>query len=140
MKDKEIENKTPAKSRALGKKLLKARRQKGYSLKDVASRLNLRPELLRRIERGNFGQDATFTGFVRGYAAFLGVETKKVASETRRHKIPEELPVSRRGERFSVFSKVAALVLLALAYLGWNSYLEGGTDREDPPPVYEPPP
>ena len=107
--------------------LCRKRREKGYSRGHVAQKLKLRREVIKQIEDDDCPHDAAFAGFVRSYASLLGAEVKTSRPQLGEHRrrLPQGLPISGSGGGFSVLAKVMALILLILAYVGWDGYTEG---------------
>jgi len=113
----------------VGDLLGQAREQRGESLADVGKSLRIRQPYLEAIERGDHDALPGLTyaiGFVRAYAAYLELD---VPDMVRRYKeeagtqgagadlhFPTPLPEGRIPTRAIL---VLALLLTALAYVGW---------------------
>ncbi len=67
----------------IGKKLKKAREEKGYSILEAARQTRIRDRYVEALEAGKwetFATQAQVRGFVRNYAAFLELDAKELLS------------------------------------------------------------
>jgi cytoskeletal protein RodZ len=119
-----------------GRKLAEARRQRGWTLEEVAERIRVRREFLEALEDMNvklLPGKAYALAFLRSYARELGVEEKAIVDQFQdecaltREDAQKQIrsPVSKpRRERPWILA--AALVAVAAAFVGWQAL-----DRND---------
>jgi len=82
---------------SVGKTLREARRQRGVKLAEVEAATKIRPRFLRAIEEEEWAAlpgEAYTRGFIRTYAAYLGLDGNRLAEQHRR-----EIGAERPGER-----------------------------------------
>jgi cytoskeleton protein RodZ len=115
-----------------GRKLAEARRQRGWTLDEVAERIRVRREFLEALEEMNvklLPGKAYALAFLRSYARELGVDEKAIIDQfqdesalTRDSAQPQiRAPVSRpRRER--PWTIAAGLVVIAAAFVGWLAF------------------
>ncbi len=114
-----------------------ARQRAGYDLKDVAEVLRIRLSNLEAIEAGRFDDlpgPTYVTGFLRSYAEFLGLDRDEIVTRYReeigaasRQKLSFPIP-SQEGRVPRFWLVLVALVLVGLAYGGWNYYSSQNND------------
>lgn len=114
-----------------GRKLAEARRQRGWSIEEVAERIRVRREFLVALEDMNIKLlpgKAYALAFLRSYARELGIDEKAIVDQfqdesalTREDaKQPMRTPTSKpRKERPWMWA--AALVLIAAGFVGWRA-------------------
>jgi len=76
--------KRKVKSLTLGEKMKKIRENAGVSLAEIASHTKIKKDYLRKIEQGNYDDlpfDVYVKGFLRSYAKYLGLNSKKIVSQ-----------------------------------------------------------
>ena len=113
--------------------LKRERRAKSIRLAEVAEQLNLRTDIIKQIESGNWQSDAVFLGFVRSYASLLKVD---ISQRPMEHAPIRKLFLKRfeyqpknlqeNVAHFPFLFQVVALVLVVLVYAGWQDYINGG--------------
>lgn len=146
----------------IGIKLRTAREQKGISLHEVEEATKIRARYLEALEEEEFDilpGRAYALGFLRSYAAYLGLDVAELTAIFKRaYPQPDEeappvsLPAAptrpvRTRRRLWVVVGIVILVLAGLAFLGWNSLRSGpapggaGLPPENPeaPPAVEEP-
>lgn len=118
-----------------GRKLAEARRQRGWSIDEVADRIRVRREFLAALEDMNIKLlpgKAYALAFLRSYARELGLDEKAIIDQfqdesalTREDaKQPIRNPSSKpRKERPWMWA--AALVLIAAGFVGWRAIDSG---------------
>ncbi|MDZ4180910.1 MAG: helix-turn-helix domain-containing protein [Coriobacteriia bacterium] len=140
-------------SDSLGQILSKARRSRGYSLKDADAATRVRAKLLDALERGDYDalpNPAYVRGYIIGYAKFLELDPKPLldlfAAETghttavsRDRRLHEQV-VSEREKALVVPGRTlatiaAAILIIALTLWGIGRALSGGSDEIPPPPT-----
>ncbi|MCS6890859.1 MAG: DUF4115 domain-containing protein [Rhodovarius sp.] len=131
----------------IGEELRDARIAAGLTIEDVSERLRIRRVYLLAIEEGRLRDLPSPTyalGFVRNYAAALGLDAADVArrfreamgpSHTRRSDLVFPEPVPERGVPTGVLV-LAGAVLVIGAYAAWYSWSGSGERLVDAvPPV-----
>lgn len=138
---------TEEKPESVGEILRRARLEKRLDLRDIAADLCIRPRFLEDLESGktkDLPGDAYAQGFVRSYAAYLGLdavglaaryklETSDNLNETLKVVSPdsEEAEKSAPAPKFVFFS----LALLLVGYVAWQGFFSG--EQEEIPPAAE---
>lgn len=114
-----------------GRKLAEARRQRGWTLEEVAERIRVRREFLEALEEMNvklLPGKAYALAFLRSYARELGIEEKSIVDQFQdecalsREDVQRQIrsPASKpRRERPWMFA--AALVIAAAGFVGWRT-------------------
>lgn len=136
---------TGAPAARLGAELRAAREQRGWTLPELAQGLRIRQVYLEAIESGRVRElpGPTYAmGFLRTYAAALGMPAEDVAQRFRREAHVERhvpltfpVPVPQRGVPAGALMLVG-VVVLGLAYAGWWWVTEHGrTPAETVPPI-----
>jgi transcriptional regulator with XRE-family HTH domain len=125
-----------------GRKLAEARRQRGWSIDEVAERIRVRREFLVALEDMNIKLlpgKAYALAFLRSYARELGMDEKAIVDQfqdesalTREDaKQPIRNPTSKpRKERPWMWA--AALVLIAAGFVGWRAVESGNHPQANP--------
>lgn len=117
----------------LGTLLQEARLEKELTIEEMAERTKIRPQFLRAIEAGDFGQlpdQAYVRPFIRTYARALGLEEERIALEFEARSIPvEEDLISIRERRSRIRSKKKMrfifrllIIVIGLAGVGYILY------------------
>lgn len=108
----------------LGQKLQEVRIKKGFTLDEVAKATKIRFSFLSAIEKGSYQElpsSAYAQGFVRNYAAFLGLSKKETAALFRREfdekKIYKVLPESfAKRDEFSTKKVPIRMTAVAIIF------------------------
>jgi transcriptional regulator with XRE-family HTH domain len=114
-----------------GRKLAEARRQRGWSLDEVADRIRVRKEFLEALEAMNvklLPGKAYALAFLRSYARELGIEEKAIVDQfqdecalTREDASkPIRNPTSKPRQR-PPWAAAAVLVAIAAGFVGWRA-------------------
>lgn len=115
-----------------GRKLSEARRQRGWTLDEVADRIRVRKEFLEALEEMNvklLPGKAYALAFLRSYAKELGIEEKAIVDQFQdecaltRDDEPKpaiRTPASKPKQR-PPLAAAAALVLIAAGFVGWRA-------------------
>lgn len=119
-----------------GRKLSEARRQRGWTLEEVADRIRVRREFLQALEEMNvklLPGKAYALAFLRSYARELGIEEKSIVDQFQ-----DECALSRedatkpirnptsKPRRERPWMWAAGLVVLAAGFVGWRALDTGG--------------
>lgn len=122
-----------------GRKLSEARRQRGWSLEEVAERIRVRREFLEALEEMNIKLlpgKAYALAFLRSYARELGIDERAIVDQFQdesaltREDAHKQLrnPTSKpRKERPWMWA--AGLVVLAAVFVGWRALTAGGDEE-----------
>jgi transcriptional regulator with XRE-family HTH domain len=115
-----------------GRKLSEARRQRGWTLDEVADRIRVRKEFLEALEEMNvklLPGKAYALAFLRSYARELGIEEKAIVDQFQDEcaltrdddtKPAIRTPTSKPRQR-PPWAAAAALVLIAAGFVGWRA-------------------
>lgn len=116
-----------------GRKLSEARRQRGWTVDEVADRIRVRKEFLEALEEMNvklLPGKAYALAFLRSYARELGIEEKAIVDQFQDEcaltrddggvKPAMRTPTSKPRQRPPWFA-AALLVLLASVFVGWRA-------------------
>ena len=115
-----------------GRKLSEARRQRGWTLDEVADRIRVRKEFLEALEEMNvklLPGKAYALAFLRSYARELGIEEKAIVDQFQdecaltRDDEPKpaiRTPTSKPKQR-PPWAAAAILVLIAAGFVGWRA-------------------
>lgn len=115
-----------------GRKLSEARRQRGWTVDEVADRIRVRKEFLEALEDMNvklLPGKAYALAFLRSYARELGIEEKAIVDQfqdecalTRDDEAKPAIrtPASKPKQRPPWFA-AALLVLIAAGFVGWRA-------------------
>jgi cytoskeletal protein RodZ len=127
-----------------GRKLSEARRQRGWTLDEVADRIRVRKEFLEALEEMNvklLPGKAYALAFLRSYARELGIEEKAIVDQFQdecaltRDDAPKaaiRTPTSKPKQR-PPWAAAAVLVLIAAVFVGWralDSQLRSETEQQ----------
>lgn len=122
-----------------GRKLAEARKQLGLSLEEVAERIRVRREFLEALEAMNvklLPGKAYALAFLRSYARALGIDERAIVDQfqdecalTREDAQPQIRNPSSKPGRERPWLAAAALLVLAVAFVGWRAVSGGGADR-----------
>lgn len=114
-----------------GRKLSEARRQRGWSLDEVADRIRVRREFLEALEDMNIKLlpgKAYALAFLRSYARELGMDEKAIVDQfqdesalTREDVNKQIRNPSSRPHRERPWLAAAALVIAAAGFVGWRT-------------------
>jgi cytoskeleton protein RodZ len=124
-----------------GRKLAEARRQRGWSLDEVAERIRVRREFLEALEDMNvklLPGKAYALAFLRSYARELGIDEKAIVDQfqdecalTRDSAQPQMRTPSSRPRRERPWAIAAGLVVIAALFVGWRA-LEMRANQDAP--------
>lgn len=114
-----------------GRKLSEARRQRGWTIDEVADRIRVRKEFLEALEEMNvklLPGKAYALAFLRSYARELGIEEKAIVDQFQdecaltREDVTKPIrnPASKPRQR-PPWAAAAALVLIAAGFVGWRA-------------------
>ncbi|MFQ5431706.1 MAG: RodZ domain-containing protein [Nitrospinota bacterium] len=126
---------------ALGEKLRREREARGVSVKEIAEATRIHENYLYALEENDYGSlpGAVFvTGFLRNYAAHLGLDADKIVIEFEAMKI--EPPVKPRAvpgavseeSSMSALWAVGALILLLVIYVAYVNWPGGASNKGKP--------
>ncbi len=125
-----------------GRKLAEARRQRGWTVDEVAERIRVRREFLEALEDMNvklLPGKAYALAFLRSYARELGVDEKAIVDQfqdecvlTREAVQPQIRAPSSRPRKERPWMIAVGLVVIAALFVGWRA-LETGVTRDAPP-------
>lgn len=121
-----------------GRKLSEARRQRGWSLDEVAERIRVRREFLEALEEMNvklLPGKAYALAFLRSYARELGIDEKAIVDQFQdesaltREDAHKQIrnPVSK-PHRERPWMLAAVLIVLATGFVGWRAMQQGGSE------------
>ena len=132
----------------VGNDLRLMREQLGWSLPSVAASLRIRLPYLEAIEAGRFSElpgNAYAVGFVRTYAAAMGLDPDEIARRfraeaadvNRKTELTFPAPVPERGVPAGAVV-LLGVVLIVVAYMGWYRFSGDRLPTAEPvPPVPE---
>jgi len=116
---------------ALGEKLKREREARGVSLKEIAEATRIHESYLRALEENDYGSlpGAVFvTGFLRNYAAHLGLDADKIVIEFEAMKIeppvkPNAIPgVVEEESSMSTLWAVGSLLFILVIYVAYVNW------------------
>jgi cytoskeletal protein RodZ len=122
-------------SETLGEKLYKARRKKGFSLKQIEKEIKVRACYLAALEEGDYDvlpPDVYVQGFLRNYAQFLNLYPKKVLKLYKRERGIKEnikkiktpkMPKPVYSPSFIITPKTFLIIFLCLSFLTVLGYI-----------------
>lgn len=122
-----------------GRKLSEARRQRGWSIEEVADRIRIRKEFLEALEEMNvklLPGKAYALAFLKSYARELGIDDKAIVDQFQdecaltREDVNKQIrnPSSKpRKERPWIFA--VALVVVAALFVGWRAIEVNGREQ-----------
>jgi transcriptional regulator with XRE-family HTH domain len=132
---------TPAPAPALdpawraGRKLAEARRQRGWSLDEVAERIRIRREFLAALEDMNvklLPGKAYALAFLRSYARELGIDEKAIVDQfqdesalTREDAVRQMRSPSSKPRRERPWLWAAGLIVVAVVFVSWRIWEMG---------------
>jgi cytoskeleton protein RodZ len=136
---------TGAEAARLGDELRDARLSLGLSVEEIATRLRIRRQHLEALEEGRLGNLpglAYAIGFVRSYAAALGLDAEEMTRRFRdasghtaaRPKLVFPEPVAERGLPAGAVMAAGAVIAVA-AYVAWFNWSGGSRTVDLVPPV-----
>lgn len=122
-----------------GRKLSEARRQRGWSLEEVAERIRIRKEFLEALEDMNvklLPGKAYALAFLRSYARELGIDERAIVDQfqdesalTREDASKQLRNPSSKPRRERPWLLAAGLVVVAVLFVAWRALeLSGGDD------------
>ena len=137
---------------SVGDSLRNARMVIGWTVSDVAKKLNLTPSAVEFIEANQFERlpGTTFArGYIRSYAKILGLDSNQLAQQFDQQfigstttssvqsidRVGEARRVSRGMLQFSLF--VVLLIILGAAYYAWEVFNSAGSDVSNKSAVFE---
>lgn len=143
---------TGTQSISVGDSLRNARMVTGWTVADVAKKLNLTPSAVEFIEANQFERlpGTTFArGYIRSYAKILGLDSNQLAQKFDEqfigsvaancvqsiNRAGEARRVSRGMLQFSLF--VVLLIILGAGYYAWEVFNSAGSDVSSKPSVFE---
>ncbi len=124
----------------VGSLLKEMRLQKGLRLPDIAKKLCIRRIYLEAIEESNYAEVPAFPygiGFVRSYAAFLGLNGSNIVELYKDEITPKsdkEIFMLEPQSEANVPNKkylLISLLAIAMVYAGWSAYNNGAFEEED---------
>lgn len=132
-----------------GRKLTEARRQRGWTLDEVADRIRVRREFLEALEEMNvklLPGKAYALAFLRSYARELGIEEKAIVDQFQdecalsREDVHKQIrSPSSRPHRERPWMAAAVLVLIAAGFVGWRALNVGGGSEQPAETAMAPP-
>ncbi|PZO53189.1 MAG: hypothetical protein DCF16_07955 [Alphaproteobacteria bacterium] len=115
-----------------GRKLSEARRQRGWSLEEVADRIRIRREFLAALEEMNvklLPGKAYALAFLRSYARELGIDEHAIVDQfqdecalTREDAVKQLRNPSSKPRRERPWMWAAGLVVVAGLFVGWRAW------------------
>lgn len=131
-----------------GRKLSEARRQRGWSIEEVADRIRVRREFLEALEDMNIKLlpgKAYALAFLRSYARELGIDEKAIVDQfqdesalTREDAKQQIRNPASKPHRERPWLAAAALVVVAAAFVGWRILNDDGPEQAAEAPVAGP--
>lgn len=119
----------------VGAALRRARLAKKMDVRDVAAYLCIRPRFLEALENGNTKElpgDAYAQGFVRSYAAYLGLDADKTVAEYKREMSGRVAEVEADAERIEESESetltpkpvvlILSLIVLITVFFVWKGF------------------
>lgn len=117
----------------VGQKLQDTRINKSLTLEEIAKATKIRPSFLVSIENGEYDKlpsSAYAQGFVRNYAAYLGLSEKEILplyrrefAEKKQYKVLPDMWSKNNTNAFSRIQIGRSFIILAFALLGLFGYL-----------------
>lgn len=128
----------------IGAYLRELREHYRLSVQDVAKRLHIRPKYIEALEEGRIDElpGKVYTvGYLQSYTEFLGLDAQKILSEYQEIQKMDERetfrviePYHRQGAP-ALRLVVACLVLLLVAFVGWQIFVATSDDSPEQPVV-----
>ena len=119
----------------VGAALRRARLAKKMDVRDVAAYLCIRPRFLEALENGNTKElpgDAYAQGFVRSYAAYLGLDADKTVAEYKREMSGRVAEAEADAERIEESESetltpkpvvlILSLIVLITVFFVWKGF------------------
>lgn len=124
-----------------GRKLSEARRQRGWSIEEVADRIRVRKEFLEALEDMNvklLPGKAYALAFLRSYARELGMDEKAILDQfqdesalTREDASKQIRNPTSKPRRQRPWTLAAAVVVIAALFVGWRAYEANNAPGEE---------
>jgi len=124
-----------------GRKLSEARRQRGWSIEEVAERIRVRKEFLEALEEMNvklLPGKAYALAFLRSYARELGMDEKAILDQfqdesalTREDASKQIRNPTSKPRRQRPWTLAAAVVVVAALFVGWRAYEANNAPAEE---------
>lgn len=118
---------------SIGEQLRRAREEKGLTVEQIATKLNLTSQVVKALEQDDEAHlpDNVFTrGYVRSYAKLVQLDPTALLAgakevgirENKGIKSVQEMKTSRHGSRgrFWLFAFICLAILVALGYYWWH--------------------
>lgn len=114
----------------VGRKLMEARQQRGWTLDEVAERIRVRREFLDALEQTNFKLlpgKAYALAFLRSYARELGLDEKAIVDQFQdecaptRGEGPKKRAAALKPRKDRPWTIAAGLVVIAASFVGWRA-------------------
>ncbi|PIE44318.1 MAG: hypothetical protein CSA50_00930 [Gammaproteobacteria bacterium] len=117
----------------IGSTLRKAREARGFSIKEVADQLHLRPSIVQSLEVNDFSEiseDIFLKGYVKSYLILVGLPEKPVLTQLDRMLLErhaasqqqiEKVPEKRRGTSWLLPTMIA--ILLGVSAAGYMLFV-----------------
>ncbi len=115
-----------------GRKLAEARRQRGWTLEEVADRIRIRRDFLAALEEMNVkvlpGKAYTLA-FLRSYAKELGIDEKAIVEQfqdenalTRDESVKQMRMPTSKPRKQRPWMGAAIVVIAAVCFVGWRAW------------------
>ena len=130
----------------VGTLLRRAREQRGEDFYTIADFLRIRPDFLAALENSHYGElpaDAYVIGFLRSYAAYLGLDSNAVIDQYRREmtgrrrrpqlNMPKPLSEGRAPTAIILIGATIAALLIYVLWYGLST--SNRTEVDVPPPL-----
>jgi cytoskeleton protein RodZ len=125
-----------------GRKLAEARRQRGWSLDEVAERIRIRREFLEALEDMNvklLPGKAYALAFLRSYARELGIPEEGIVKQfqdesalARDSAQPQMRRPASKPRKERPWTIAASLLIVAALFVGWRAFVMNSTPDLDP--------
>jgi cytoskeleton protein RodZ len=124
-----------------GRKLSEARRQRGWTIEEVADRIRVRKEFLEALEDMNvklLPGKAYALAFLKSYARELGMDEKAILDQfqdesalTREDANKQIRNPTSKPRRERPWVAAAGLVVIAALFVGWRAYQTNSAPAEE---------
>ncbi|QGZ95079.1 helix-turn-helix domain-containing protein [Terricaulis silvestris] len=124
-----------------GRKLSEARRQRGWTIEEVADRIRVRKEFLEALEDMNvklLPGKAYALAFLKSYARELGMDEKAILDQfqdesalTREDANKQIRNPSSKPRRERPWVAAAGLLVIAALFVGWRAYQTNNAPAEE---------
>lgn len=124
-----------------GRKLSEARRQRGWTIEEVADRIRIRKEFLEALEEMNvklLPGKAYALAFLKSYARELGMDEKAILDQfqdesalTREDANKQIRNPSSKPRRERPWVAAAGLLVIAALFVGWRAYQTTNAPSEE---------